>query len=233
MKRTLYLSMVCLLSAFSAVGQIGLRGLNPIEKQKLQLPELPASQSRVTLLRSSENVDYTQGVFILNEDWFGHNNSTINFMTSSGDFAYRIFQTANPGKELGCTSQFGTIFGDNMFITSKQPKDGGASIEGGRLNVVDAKTMKVKAQFTDIGGGDGRAFLGVNDSVGYIGASNGIFLFDIKNLTVGDQLKGASNSGGLYNGQVGMMVRTKTYVFAVQQSKGVLVIDPLNMRLSN
>lgn len=227
MKRTLYLSMVCLLSAFSAVGQIGLRGLNPIEKQKLQLPELPASQSRVTLLRSSENVDYTQGVFILNEDWFGHNNSTINFMTSSGDFAYRIFQTANPGKELGCTSQFGTIFGDNMFITSKQPKDGGASIEGGRLNVVDAKTMKVKAQFTDIGGGDGRAFLGVNDSVGYIGASNGIFLFDIKNLTVGDQLKGASNSGGLYNGQVGMMVRTKTYVFAVQQSKGVLVIDPL------
>ena len=45
----------------------------------------------------------------MNEDWFGHNNSTINFMTSSGDFAYRIFQTANPGKELGCTSQFGTI----------------------------------------------------------------------------------------------------------------------------
>ena len=93
--------------------------------------------------------------------------------------------------------------------------------------------MKVKAQFTDIGGGDGRAFLGVNDSVGYIGASNGIFLFDIKNLTVGDQLKGASNSGGLYNGQVGMMVRTKTYVFAVQQSKGVLVIDPLKHELSN
>ena len=48
MKRTLYLSMVCLLSAFSAVGQTGLRGLNPIEKQKLQMPELPASQSRVT-----------------------------------------------------------------------------------------------------------------------------------------------------------------------------------------
>ena len=80
------------------------------------MPELPASRSRVTLLRSSENVDYTQGVFILNEDWFGHNNSTINFMTSSGDFAYRIFQTANPGKELGCTSQFGTIFGDNMLL---------------------------------------------------------------------------------------------------------------------
>lgn len=227
MKRTLYLSMACLLSAFSMTGQTSLRNLNPIEEQKLQLPEVPLIQTRSSMLRSGNNQNYTNGVFILNEDWFGHRNSTINFMDPDGNFDYRIFQKSNPGKELGCTSQFGTIFGDNMFITSKQPKDPGASIEGGRLNVVDAKTMKVEIQLADIGGGDGRAFLGVNDSVGYLGASNGIFLFDIKNLKVGEQLKGASNSGGLYNGQIGMMVRTKTYVFAVQQSKGVLVIDPL------
>lgn len=227
MKRTLYLSMACLLSAFSMTGQTSLRNLNPIEEQKLQLPEVPLIQTRSSMLRSGNNQNYTNGVFILNEDWFGHRNSTINFMDPDGKFDYRIFQESNPGKELGCTSQFGTIFGDNMFITSKQPQDPGASIEGGRLNVVDAKTMKVKTQLADIGGGDGRAFLGVNDSIGYIGASNGIFLFDIKNLKVGEQLKGASNSGGLYNGQIGMMVRTKTYVFAVQQSKGVLVIDPL------
>ena len=35
MRRTLYLSMVCLLSALSVAGQTGLRDLNPIEKQKL------------------------------------------------------------------------------------------------------------------------------------------------------------------------------------------------------
>ena len=46
MRRTLYLSMVCLLSALSVAGQTGLRDLNPIEKQKLQLPELPSSQAR-------------------------------------------------------------------------------------------------------------------------------------------------------------------------------------------
>ena len=45
MKRTLYLSMVCLLSAFSAVGQTGSRGLNPIEKQKLQF-RLRKAESR-------------------------------------------------------------------------------------------------------------------------------------------------------------------------------------------
>ena len=46
MKRTLYLSMVCLLSALLVVGQTGSRDLNPIEKQKLQLPELSGSQAR-------------------------------------------------------------------------------------------------------------------------------------------------------------------------------------------
>ena len=45
MRRTLYLSMVCLLSALLVVGQTGSRDLNPIEKQKLQLPELPGSQA--------------------------------------------------------------------------------------------------------------------------------------------------------------------------------------------
>ena len=41
MRRTLYLSMVCLLSALSVAGQTGLRDLNPIEKQKLQYRNCP------------------------------------------------------------------------------------------------------------------------------------------------------------------------------------------------
>lgn len=49
MRRTLYLSMACLLSALSVVGQTGSRDLNPIEKQKLQLPELPSSQARASI----------------------------------------------------------------------------------------------------------------------------------------------------------------------------------------
>ena len=69
MRRTLYLSMVCLLSALSVAGQTGLRDLNPIEKQKLQLPELPSSQARASMLRSNGSVDYTKGTFIVNEDW--------------------------------------------------------------------------------------------------------------------------------------------------------------------
>ena len=84
MRRTLYLSMVCLLSALLVVGQTGSRDLNPIEKQKLQLPELPGSQARASMLRSNESVDYTKGTFIVNEDWYGHQNSSTCRMMGLG-----------------------------------------------------------------------------------------------------------------------------------------------------
>ncbi|MDE7357291.1 MAG: hypothetical protein K2M74_02510, partial [Bacteroidales bacterium] len=75
-------------------------------------------------LRSQE-ADYTQGVFILNEDWFGHQNSTINFLHASGEWEYRVFQKENPGRELGCTSQYGAIYEDRIYIISKQERDMG------------------------------------------------------------------------------------------------------------
>ena len=219
--------MLCLLSAGVLSAQNISRDLNPIEKRKANLPEMSSQMKNVQKGSVKKNVsDYTDGVFILNEDWFGHCNSTINFLYPNGEFAYRIFQKENPGHELGATAQFGTIFGDYMFITAKQDQDPGAEIKGGRFNVVDAKTMKVKTQIPNIGDGDGRAFVGINDSTGYIGTNEGVYMFDINKLEVGEKLKGSSSNGGLYNGQVGMMVRTKTYVYAVQQSKGVLVIDP-------
>lgn len=169
--------------------------------------------------------NYSQGIFIVNEDWFSHNNSTVNFLSDDGDWTYRVFQKENPGHELGCTSQFGTIYGGKMFIVSKQEKDGGATITGSRLAVADAQTMKVKAEFTTIGDADGRSFLGVNDTLGYIGTSSGIYLFDIKNLQVGSLIEGTAEGGGLYNGQIGTMLRVANRVFAVLQGKGILVID--------
>lgn len=62
---------------------------------------------------------------------------------------------------------------------SKQSKDGAASVEGSRLAVIDAKTMQVKKEFQTINsaGADGRSFLGVDLTKGYIGTSNGIYVF--------------------------------------------------------
>ncbi|MEZ0131454.1 DUF5074 domain-containing protein, partial [Flavobacterium sp. LBUM151] len=122
---------------------------------------------------------------------------------------------------FGATTQNGTIYGDKFYFASKQAKDGGDTkyTPGGRLVVANAQTMERIAKF-DIIGGDGRSFLGVNETTGYIGASNGIYLFDIANMKVGSLITGTNG------GQIGNMIRTSQYVFAVKQTTGILVIDP-------
>ncbi len=198
---------------------------------------------------AAQSKEYTNGVFILNEDWFGHNNSTINFLNpETGEFDYLILQgnDDNAGASLGCTAQFGTIYGNNLYVISKQDQDPGETnpVSGGRIIVADAKTMKIKKRIPvifEINGksaADGRGFVGVNENKGYVGTSNGIFVMNLQNFEITKRIAGTENpliSGGesnadgvgpLYNNQIGMMCRTPDYVFAIQQDKGVLVIDP-------
>ncbi|KAA6303215.1 MAG: hypothetical protein EZS26_000592 [Candidatus Ordinivivax streblomastigis] len=181
-----------------------------------------------------EPVDYTDGVFFVNEDWFGHQNSSVNFLTSGGDWVYNVYRRENPGKELGCTTQYGTIYGGKFYLVSKQAKDGGASIPGSRLAVADATTLVSEKEFEYIGQNengasiaDGRSFLGVDEHKGYIGSSNGIWLYDADAMEITGQLQatGSGNAGNLYSGQIGTMLRVGDRVFAVHQNKGLLVID--------
>jgi hypothetical protein len=181
--------------------------------------------------------EYTEGVFFVNEDWYGHQNSTVNFLSNNGEWTYRVFQKNNPGKELGCTTQYGTIYGGKFYFVSKQERDPGASVTGSRFAVCDAKTMKCIKEFqtiaTDSNGksiADGRSFLGVNEKKGYIGTSNGIWVYDIENMERGNQIPGTGNPnssgyGQLYYAQIGTMVRTADYVIAIHQQDGLKVID--------
>ena len=177
------------------------------------------------------NTDYTKGTFIVNEDWYGHQNSTINFLTDNGEWVYRVVQKENPGVELGCTAQYGQIYGDKFYVTSKQEKDPGASVVGGRVNILDAKTMKMEKQIQTIStNADGRAFLGVDEHKGYVGTSNGIFILDLDKQEIAGSVEGTTNGGGsaydqLYSGQIGSMIRVNDRVFAVHQKSGLLVID--------
>lgn len=57
---------------------------------------------------------------------------------------------------------------------------------------------------------DGRSYLPVDEHKGYIGTSNGIYVFDNDNLTIGGQIKGTGNPndegyGQLYYAQIGTM----------------------------
>ena len=175
----------------------------------------------------SAQADFTKGYFMVNEEWFGHTNGSVNFVGDNDQIYYRVYTEKNNNQAFGATTQFGTIYGDKFYFISKQAFDGGDTqyTPGGRLVVANALTMEKIAGFDNIGGGDGRFFLGVNEHLGYIGASNGIFTFDIDNLQVGSLIEG-TNGGSLYSGQIGNMIRTSQYVFAVKQSTGILIIDP-------
>lgn len=175
----------------------------------------------------SKTIDFTKGYFMVNEDWYGHTNGSVNFIDNNGNINYRVYSEANDNNTFGATTQYGTIYGDKFYFVSKQAQDSGDTQykPGGRLVVADALTMKKIAAFDNIGGGDGRSFIGVDEKTGYIGASNGIFLFDIVNMKVGDLVNG-TGGGSQYAGQIGNMIRTSQYVFAVKQNAGIFVIDP-------
>lgn len=152
------------------------------------------------------------GFWVVNEDWFGHSNGSVNYFkqnsATSYTPSYRVYGAANPDGELGVTTQFGALWGDNFYLVSKQ---------GNRLVVADAKTMKKKAAITKLGG-DGRAFVGVTDTKAYVGHSAGIAVLDIPSLQITKQIDGVS-------GQIGMMCCVAGRVFAVSQTNGLYVIN--------
>lgn len=199
------------------------------------LPFLVASLKAQT--RAEEEAGYTNGTFIVNEDWYTHQNSTVNWISDDGVWTYRVFQKANPGQQLGATAQHGTIYGGKFYVVCKQDKDPGASVTGSRFAVCDARTMKLVKDFKYIATNDagksiadGRSFLPVNEHKGYIGTSNGIWIYDMDKMEIGGQIEGTGNPNGtsygqLYLGQVGTMIRKDEYVYAVHQQNGLQIID--------
>lgn len=168
---------------------------------------------------------YVDGVFVVNEDWFGHNNSTVNYISNNGEWTYRAFQLENPGLSLGCTNQFGTIYGDRFYFISKQDQDGGETrFHGARITVADAGSLTALGQIQVIGGdsgADGRSFLGVDETKGYVSTTKGIWIMDLTNNTVTDKV-----TMSYAEDEVGTMIRVNDKVFAATKSHGITVIDP-------
>lgn len=177
---------------------------------------IPVKQlAGIPVLEDDEAVAVTQskGFFVANEDWLGHDNGTVNYFQKEGNnytASYRAYRAANTTKSdwFGVTTQHATIWGDYVYFSSKQ---------GNRFVVADAKTLKKKAIVTDLGG-DGRSFVGIDDTKGYVGHSGGIVVFDIAKLQLGKQIEGVS-------GQIGTMGYVQGRVFVISQQNGIYVIN--------
>ena len=155
----------------------------------------------------------SKGFFVVNEDWFGRDNGTVNYFQKEGNnytASYRAYRAANPAQSdwLGVTSEHAIVWGDNVYFSSKT---------GNSFVVADAKSLKKKAIVTTIGG-DGRSFVGIDDTKGYIGHSAGMTVFDISRLQIGKKIDGVS-------GQIGTMGSIQGRVFAISQQNGLYVIN--------
>ena len=175
---------------------------------------------------------YLDGTIILNEEWFGHTNGGMNFITEDKEIMYQVYERENPGMSFGCTSQYGTIWNDKLLIASKQATDGGDPLPGGgRLVVADSKTFKRIGSIDDIKlesenrSGDGRAIAGATSDKIYMGTNQGIYVIDLNQIKVTGKIGSESENADLYSGQIGDMVNAGRYVFAIKQNTGVYIID--------
>lgn len=151
-----------------------------------------------------------KGFYIVNEGWYGHDKGSVNYFEKNGTSytpRYRAFKAANPDTELGNTTCYGAIWGDNFYLISKQ---------GNRLVIADAQNLKSKKIITDLGG-DGRSFVGIDEKKAYIGYNGGIKTFNIENLTLGEAIAGVS-------GEIGNMCYAYGKVFAVSD-ENLYIID--------
>ena len=162
-------------------------------------------------------VDYTQGVYILNEGSFGNENASVNHLAADGTWSYYV------AKEIGATGCYCTPWGNRYYIMAKQAKDKKLEVSGGRITICDANSMRIIKQIENIGskGGDGRSFCGVDEHKAYVSTSDGIYVFDLDNM----EITGTVLTLDYGNGQCGNMVRLNDYVYAVECNKNIHIIN--------
>lgn len=179
---------------------------------------------------------YTDGTLILNEEWFGHTNGGMNYITPEGEIMYQVYERENRGMSFGATSQHGIIWADKLIVVSKQAIDGGDPLPGGgRVVIADAKTLKRLGSIDDLMFGDetksvdGRAVVGATSEKVYVSTNNGIYIINIDEAKVRGKIIDFDESGttgsDLYSGQVGDMVHAGKYVFGIKQNTGAFAID--------
>jgi hypothetical protein len=172
-------------------------------------------------------VDYcSDGIYFVNEGWYGHDCGSINYLDrKSNTLIQDIFALQNPNKSLGTTSQYAELFGDKLFIVSKQQ---GSNANGGIISILNANTLELLGEVYEVGGKTSgvNSICGVSAEKAYIGSDTGIYILNLSDYTVSGPIKNTEiQSSSILKYKYGEMVRHGKYVFAVENYGGLLVID--------
>ncbi|NII26315.1 DUF5074 domain-containing protein [Pseudoflavitalea sp. X16] len=154
---------------------------------------------------------YENGIILVNEGWFGHDNGNVNFYRYGQDtIEQMVYHLENPGKELGVTTQYGAVFNGKLYLVSKQ----------GPFVVTDSKSLVETGRIASLPA-NGRAFLGLDSTNGLISTANGIYPLNLSTLTVGAKITGI-------NGETGCLYKEGNYIFVLNQSAGLIVLNQSN-----
>lgn len=150
---------------------------------------------------------YENGILLVNEGWFGHENGNVNFYRYGSDtIEQMVYHKENPGKELGVTTQFGAVFNGKLYLVSKQ----------GPFVVTDAKSLKETARIDPLPA-DGRAFVGLDNSLGLISTSDGIYKLNLSPVSVGTKIPGIT-------GETGNMRKEGDHIYILSQTEGAVIL---------
>lgn len=171
--------------------------------------------------------EYRDGFFWLSEDWFTHCNGSMNYVDAAKNVHYRAYEAQNPGYTFGATTQYGLVWGDRLYVLSKEASDAGDPRHGdGRLVVADATTLRRITSHASLGG-DSRACAGATSEKIYIGLSNGVVPYYVTSDKMGAKLdlSGSGDDSDLYNRQTGDMACTATHLWVIRQDTGTFAVD--------
>ncbi len=167
--------------------------------------------------------DYADGVLLLNEGKYGTPGS-ICHLDAEGKWTDRAFAEANAGEAtLGNTGSFAASRGDCLYIVSKQKNTAGAI-----LTKAGSRTLRKLASASDFGFAascQGRAFLPIDDTKGYLSTTLGVAVVKLEDLSLISSIEGLLNNAGKAV-ECGNMIRLDDRVFIATKSKFLYVIDP-------
>lgn len=152
---------------------------------------------------------YNNGTFFIGNE---KENGAVNYLSTKNEWENNIYQANNNGLKLNSNILSGTFFGNNLYIVS-----GDKDNNKGNIIVAESNKLVNSATIADI---NGRAFVGVTPEKGYVSTDNGIYAIDLTTMTLGDLVTGTDN-----NKESGKMICAGKYVFAVQDEKGIIIID--------
>lgn len=163
--------------------------------------------------------DYSDGFFVINEGWYGHESGSISFYDRKDNtLGQWIYKNQNYGAEVGVTAQSATFWKGKLYVCAKEQR---------HLTVIDPETMYEVKTLGKICTNMAYEFVGLDDRYGIVTTKGGLVRVDLSSyeyagISPGNTWNGCG-AAAVYNGKLLVNVNgNKLYVFDVDKLTGDL-----------